>query len=120
MSLIKISRVITSSISYALANRQLRNIKENGYEIGAISGALKILNANAPISIQSDEFHLGMYGILVNLEDKFGEVKSIQFLIDTLKEYQHYFKVGRQRAERYSLPNTYKDFKKLLKPNIEE
>lgn len=116
----KISRIITSSISYTLANRQLRYLKENGYEIGAISGALKILNANAPISIQSDEFHLGRYGIHVNLKDEFGEVKSIQFLIDTPKKYQHYSKVGRKKAERYALSNTYKDFKKLLEPNIEE
>lgn len=79
-----------------------------------ISGPLEMLNENAPISIQSGEFYLGKYGILINVGDEVGLVKAIQFLIDTPEKYQYYSKVGRQRAERYSVQNIYGDFKRLL------
>ncbi len=104
----KLIQGITNPKIFGLFKERFQFLKNKGYEI---IGIFKLLE------MQSD---LEKYAILVNLEDKFGEVKSIQFLIDTPKKYQHYSKVGRKRAERYSLSNTYKDFKKLLEPNIEE
>lgn len=79
-----------------------------------MSGPLEILNDNEPVIINSEEFYLAKYGILVNVDDDVALAKAIAFYRknDTIRK--KYSNLGYEKAKTFNLPQIYEQVKALI------
>jgi glycosyltransferase involved in cell wall biosynthesis len=78
------------------------------------SGPQEMLNDNASLRIEEGGFYEAKYGILVNVNDKIGLHKALEYLKNNPEERQRYSKLGFERAKTYNMPKIYNQVKNLL------
>jgi len=78
------------------------------------SGPLEMLNGNEPVTIKKGHFYKAKYGILVNVNDKEGLNKAMEYFKNHPQERLNYSKVGFERAKIYNMSRIYKQVKSLL------
>ncbi|MEO6348105.1 MAG: glycosyltransferase [Aquaticitalea sp.] len=78
------------------------------------SGPLEMLNDNEPVNIDSGEFYLAKYGILINIEDDEALAKALTYFKENPQERKRYSLLGLQRAKDFELDIIYTQVKDLL------
>lgn len=82
-----------------------------------MSGPLEILNNNNEVIIANGEFYKTKYGILVNVNDYEAIAKALNYLKSDKQTYQEYSRMSLERANDFSLPIIYNEFKTLITDN---
>ena len=78
------------------------------------SGPLELLNENIDINIPKGSFHLGKYGLLVNVRDIEGLTKAIQYLASDREEMLRYSSLSKKRSYDFDISVIVEQFKNLL------
>jgi glycosyltransferase involved in cell wall biosynthesis len=79
-----------------------------------LSGPLELLNENEEVAIAKGEFFKAKYGILINIEDEIALTKALIYFKEQPEERKKYSKLGFERAQDFSLPNIYSQFKDFI------
>lgn len=80
-----------------------------------LSGPLEILNDNEPVNIDKGDFVIAKYGILINVGDKDGLTKAIDYVIGHPAFIAAYSDKSLQRAKTYSIAVIYTELNNLIK-----
>lgn len=78
------------------------------------SGPLELLNDNVPVNIESGEFCLVKYGILINNDDHIGLQKAIEYYRNHPDEREKYSQLSLQRSKDYELDSIYSVFNQFI------
>lgn len=79
-----------------------------------LSGPLELLNDNEAAIIEKGEFYKAKYGLLINIEDEIALTKALNYFKEQPEERKRYSKLGYERAQDFSLPSIYGQFKDLI------
>lgn len=79
-----------------------------------MSGPQELLNDNEPITVEIGEFYKAKYGLIINLNDKIGLVKAIEFFESNPSEREKYSNLSYKRSKSYDAPIIGLQFKNLI------
>ena len=79
-----------------------------------LSGPLELLNDNDPIDINTGEFYLAKYGILINNDDHLALQKALDYFNNHPKEREKYSVLSLKRSKQYHLENIYSQFNDFI------
>jgi len=72
-----------------------------------LSGPLEILNDNEQVNIDKGNFFIASHGILINVGDREGLKKAINYVMSNKTFLREYSFKSLERAKEYSLDNIY-------------
>lgn len=79
-----------------------------------LSGPLELLNENEEVTINSGEFYIAKYGILVNNDDHKGLSKALEYYRNNPYERKKYSELSLKRAKEYHLDTIYAKFNEFI------
>jgi len=79
-----------------------------------LSGPLEILNNNEEVNINEGDFFIANYGILINVGDREGLRKAINYVTTNKTFLNEYSSKSLERVKEYSLDNIYIKLKDLI------
>tara|TARA_R110002111_G_scaffold160273_1_gene226844 strand:+ start:1696 stop:2841 length:1146 start_codon:yes stop_codon:yes gene_type:complete len=79
-----------------------------------LSGPLELLNDNNPVNINTGEFYLAKYGILINNDDHLALQKALDYFNNHPKEREKYSVLSLKRSKQYHLENIYSQFNDFI------